>query len=103
MSDDETERFLKFMKFPNVQDIGGYTGLLSGCGCEVRTAENTGRFGPYVDLYLNMLNMQHTYDALKIIGFDADLMGAMAKEMVFMQELAHEGKIAQGIFIARKK
>jgi hypothetical protein len=24
-------------------------------------------------------------------------------EMVFMQQLAHAGKIAQGIFIARKK
>jgi SAM-dependent methyltransferase len=103
LSTDEAERFLKFMKFPNIQDIDGYSERLSGSGCEVRTAENTGRFGPYVDLYLNMLNKQLTYDALKIIGFDADLMGAMAKEMVFMQELAHEGKIAQGIFIARKK
>ena len=103
LSDEEANRFLNFMKFPNVQDIDGYSGLLNDNGCEVRTAENTGRFGPYVDLYLNMLNKQLTYDALKIIGFDTDMMGAMAKEMVFMQELAHEGKIAQGIFIARKK
>lgn len=103
LSDEEADRFLKFMKFPNIQDIDGYSGLLSDNGCEVRTAENTGRFGPYVDLYLNMLNKQLTYDALKIIGFDTDMMGAMAKEMVFMQGLAHEGKIAQGIFIARKK
>jgi hypothetical protein len=66
------------------------------------TAEDTGRFAPYVDLYLNMLNMQLTYDALRIIGFDADLMKAMAGEMVFMQQLAHEGKIAQGLFVARK-
>ena len=27
----------------------------------------------------------------------------MAAEMVFMQELAHAGKIAQGLFVARKK
>ena len=72
-------------------------------GCEVITAEDTGRFGPHVDLYLNMLNMQLTYDALKIIGFDSELMQSMGEEMTFMQELAHAGKIAQGLFVARKK
>ena len=50
-----------------------------------------------------MLKMQLTYDALKIIGFDQEMMGAMAVEMTFMQELAHAGKIAQGLFVARKK
>jgi ABC-type amino acid transport substrate-binding protein len=55
-----------------------------------------------VDLYLDMLGKQLTYDALKIIGFDADLMQAMAGEMQFMQGLAHAGKIAQGLFVARK-
>lgn len=102
MSDEEAQRFLKFMKFPNVQDLDGYSKLLSDSGCEVATAEDTGRFGPYVDLYLNMLNMQLTYDALKIIGFDSALMEAMAGEMAFMQGLAHAGKIAQGLFVARR-
>jgi len=50
-----------------------------------------------------MLNMQLTYDALKIIGFDNELMKSMAAEMTFMQQLAHAGKIAQGLFVARKK
>ncbi|MFH1743834.1 MAG: methyltransferase domain-containing protein [bacterium] len=99
----EAERFLTFMKFPSVQDIQGYSDLLSANGCELILAEDTGRFAPYVDLYLDMLNKQLTYDALKIIGFDAATMEAMAGEMIFMQNLAHEGKIAQGIFIARKK
>jgi SAM-dependent methyltransferase len=98
----EAARFLAFMKFPNVQDINGYSGLLKANGCQVLAAEDTGRFAPYVDLYLNMLNMQLTYDALKIIGFDTTLMGAMAQEMIFMQQLAHAGKIAQGMFVARK-
>ena len=62
----------RFMKFPNVQDLAGYRKLLSEPGCEVAAAEDTGRFAPYVDLYLNMLDMQFTYDALRIIGFDAD-------------------------------
>lgn len=102
LTDAEAERYLKFMKFPNVEDIAGYCALLRGNGCEVAVAEDTGRFAPHVDLYLNMLNMQLTYDALKIIGFDAALMQALAGEMAFMQTLAHAGKIAQGLFVARK-
>ena len=66
-------------------------------------AEDTGRFAPYVDLYLQMVDMQLTYDALRIIGFDIEAMGAMAGEFAFMQELAHAGKIAQGRFIARRR
>lgn len=103
LNDAETTRFLAFMKFPNVQNLEGYSDLLTANDCEVIVAEDTGRFGPYVDLYLDMLNMQLTYDALKIIGFNSELMQAMGAEMVFMQELAHAGKIAQGLFVARKK
>ena len=62
------------MKFPNVQDLGGYSQLLANSGCEVATAEDTGRFAPCVDLYLDMLNLQLTYDALRIIGFDTAMM-----------------------------
>ncbi len=103
LSEAEGERFLQFMKFPNVQDLKGYGDLLAENGCEVVLAEDTGRFGPHVDLYLSMLNMQLTYDALKIIGFDTALMEAMGGEMAFMQGLAHSGKIAQGLFVAKKK
>jgi SAM-dependent methyltransferase len=103
LSDTEAERFLAFMKFPNLQNLEGYSNLLMANDCEIITAEDTGRFASHVDLYLNMLNMQLTYDALKIIGFNSELMQSMAAEMVFMQELAHAGKIAQGLFVARRK
>ena len=103
LSTEEANRFLAFMKFPNIQDVQGYSSLLKSNGCQIKVAEDTGRFAPSVDLYLAMLNKQLTYDALRIIGFDMDLMQAMGKEMVFMQKLAHEGKIAQGIFIAEKR
>jgi SAM-dependent methyltransferase len=103
LGDEEARRFLTFMKFPNVQDRDGYVALLSNNGCEVTISEDTGRFAPYMDLYLNMLNMQLTYDALRIIGFDMAMMEALGGEMVFMQGLAHAGKIAQGIFVARKR
>ncbi len=103
LSQPEAERFLRFMKFQNIQTIDGYRDLLKAAGCEVTVAKDTGRFAPCIDLYLNMLGTQLTYDALQIIGFDQDLMAALAAEMAFTQELAHAGKIAQGLFVARKK
>jgi SAM-dependent methyltransferase len=101
--DSEAERLLPFMRIPNLLDIEEYSELLSRNGCEVLGAEDTGRFAPYIDLYINMLEMQLTYDALRIIGFDLDIKTFMAGEFAFMQELAHAGKIAQGRFIARRQ
>ena len=103
LTDEEAERFLLFMKFANVLSRREYTGLLEGNDCEVVVSEDTKRFAPYVDLYLQMLDMQLTSDALRIIGFNMDLMLQLAGEMAFMQQLAHDGKIAQGLFVARKK
>jgi ubiquinone/menaquinone biosynthesis C-methylase UbiE len=102
MSDDESERYLRFMKFPNVLTLDDYRTLLEDCGSHVETAEDTGRFASHVDLYLNMLNMQLAYDALKIIGFDMELMQTLGGEMSFIQQLAHDGKVCQGRFIASK-
>ncbi|HNS22406.1 MAG TPA: methyltransferase domain-containing protein [Sedimentisphaerales bacterium] len=103
LSQAEAERFLRFMKFQNIESIGGYSDLLKANGCEVLAAKGTGRFAPCIDLYLNMLGTQLTYDALQIIGFDQALMAALAGEMAFIQQLAHAGKIVQGLFVARKK
>jgi hypothetical protein len=47
------------------------------------------------------LNMQLTYDALRIIAFDTALMKSLGEEMSFMRDLAHSNKIAQGVFVAR--
>jgi len=102
LTEEEAQRFLAFMTFPSVQDLKGYSDLLKVNGCEVSVAEDTGRFAPYVDLYLNMLDQQLTYDALRIIGFDRNLMETIAGEMAFLRELARAGKIAQGLFVARK-
>ncbi len=102
-TDGELIRYRRFMKFPNTLDRDGYVSLLRDQGCEILAAEDTGRFAPYVDLYLNMLNMQLTSDALRIIGYDMALMESLGGEMSFMRELAHAGKISQGQFIARKK
>jgi ubiquinone/menaquinone biosynthesis C-methylase UbiE len=102
-ADAESDRYHRFMKFPGTLSIDGYATLLTEQGCEVLAAEDTGCFAPCVDLYLNMLNMQLTYDALRIIGFDLPLMESLGGEMNFMRDLARAGKIAQGRFVARKK
>jgi SAM-dependent methyltransferase len=103
LSEEEAKRLLQFMKFPSIQDLNGYPELLSLSGCDVLVAADTGRFARHVDLYLNMLGMQLTCDALRIIGFDAGLMQSLTAEMRFLQKLAHAGKIAQGRFVARRK
>ncbi|MBS1104632.1 MAG: hypothetical protein H6Q91_134 [Deltaproteobacteria bacterium] len=103
LSDAEAERFLRFMKFPTLQDIGGYRALLEQNGCEVVEASDTGRFAPYVDLYLQMVDMQLMGDALRILGFDMKMLEAVAGEMAFLQTLAHAGKVAQGRFLARRR
>jgi len=102
LTQSEADRFLSFMKFANIQDLNGYKDLLTTNGCNVIVAEDTGRFAPGMDLYLNMVNKQLTFDALQIIGFDMALMQMIADEMIFIQQLAHAGKVIQGIFIARK-
>lgn len=100
MSDQESERYLRFMKFPNVLSIDDYRELLTQAGCTVTVSEDTEQFPEHVDLYLAMLNRQLTYDALKIIGFDMELMQTLGGEMTFVQQLAHDGKICQGRFVA---
>ncbi len=102
MSPDEAKRYLTFMKFPNVLGAAEYGTLLERNGCPVCTSHDTGRFPKYVPLYLDMIEKQLTYDALKIIGFDQALAGALVGEMRFLQSLAEAGKIIQGLIVARK-
>ena len=100
MGAEEAERYLSCMKFPNVLTLEEYRSLLEQHGCHVATAEDTGQFASHVDLYLDMLTQQLTYDALKRIDFDMEMMQALGGEMSFIQQLAHEGKISQGRFVA---
>jgi ubiquinone/menaquinone biosynthesis C-methylase UbiE len=102
LSNSEAQRFLGMMTFANVEDIAGYVRLLSANGCEVSVAEDTGRFAPHFDLYLNMIEMQLSYDVLRTLGFRADLMETVVDGFRFLRDLARAGKIAQARFIARK-
>ena len=53
-------------------------------------------------LYLDMIEKQLTFDALKIIGFDAALAQNLVCEMRFIESLAEAGKIIQGLVVAEK-
>lgn len=102
MTADEARRYLAFMKFPGVLSLAEYTALLQAHGCAVRVGEDTGRFPKCVPLYLDMIEKQLTYDALKIIGFDTALAQTLIGEMRSLQSLAAAQKIIQGIIVARK-
>ena len=102
MNDADAARYLSFMKFPNVLALGEYQSLLEKNGCAVKVAQDTGRFAAAVSLYLDMIEKQLTYDALKIIGFDTALAATLVGEMKFIQSLAQSGKIIQGLIVAEK-
>jgi ubiquinone/menaquinone biosynthesis C-methylase UbiE len=103
LSELEAQRFLGMMSFANVEDIDGYTRLLSENECEVVLAEDTGRFPSYMDLYLKMIEMQLTYDVLATVGFRKDLLQTIIEGFRFLGEMSRARKIVQARFIARKK
>ena len=102
LTNSEATRYLGFMKFPNVLSLGEYQSLLEANGCTVQIAQDTKRFAACMPLYLDMIEKQLTYDALKIIGFDTALAQTLTAEMHFIQCLAQSGKIAQGLIVAVK-
>lgn len=102
MTKEERERFLTFMKFPNIQSIAGYCQAMKSNGLDVRVAEDTGRFAPSVQLYMGMATQQLTYDVLRVLDFNSDVLQALAGEIAFMYELALAGKVAQAAFVAVK-
>ena len=102
LSGEEAARFMGFMKFPNLLTLKEYQSLVTANGCSVLVAQDTDRFAPAMPLYLDMIEKQLTYDALKIIGFDLALAQTLIGEMRFIQSLAQAGKIMQGLLVAEK-
>lgn len=102
MEADEAERLLLFMKFPTFISVQEYVALLEEAGMHLEHAADTGRFAPCVDLYVKAASGQFAYDVSRLLGFDNGLIGAVSEGMRFMQGLAHDGKLAQAMFVARK-
>jgi SAM-dependent methyltransferase len=102
LTEAEALRFNTFMKFPDLQSIAGYRGLLERHGFEVRESGQI-EFGKYIDLYLSMLTEQLTFDALRIVGNDMAVFQGLGAEMADMRQKVHAGKITRGRFIGTKK
>lgn len=103
LSQAEAQRLLAMMSFANVEDIAGYVRLLSESACEVRIAEDIGRLPSHVELYLNMIEMQLTYDVLGTVAFRADLLQRITDTFRFLGKLSRSGKIAQARFVAHRR
>jgi ubiquinone/menaquinone biosynthesis C-methylase UbiE len=99
----EAERFLKFMTFPNLFRLEDYASALKSNGWQTTVGMDTKRFARHTRLYIDMLEQQLTYDALKIIGFDTARAESLLNEMRSMQSLAESGKIIQGLVVARHR
>ncbi len=102
LTEEEARRYLSFMKFPSVLTLEEYRRLLEAQGCQVEVAADTEHFAGQMPLYLDMIEKQLAYDALKIIGFDSGQAQAILGEMRFIQSLAKAGKTIQGLVIAQK-
>jgi hypothetical protein len=98
----EAERLLRHMRFPSILTMRDYQDLLTDAGLRVEVALDTGRFAPHFDLYREIVTMQLTYDALKTVGFDQRRMNVLERERDFVRKLAHQAKLIQAMFVARK-
>ena len=102
LSSSEADRLLRHMRFPSILAPDDYRDLLVGAGFRVEVAEDTGRFAAHFGLYREMVTMQMTYDALKLVGFEPQRMQALEREREFMAHLARDAKLTQGMFVARR-
>lgn len=102
LTEAEAGRYLRFMKFPNVLTLAEYASLLEAGGCRTLDAADTGRFATHLPLYLDMLERQLTYDALKLLGFDQALAETLLGELRFILTLAQSGRVIQGRIVAEK-
>jgi len=103
LSDAEAEPVFASLTFPNLETIEGYRSLLENAGCEVVLAEDTGAFARSMDLAAELLETQFKYDALRLLGFNESLGGAVSQGFRGLAELARAGKLQQGRFVARRR
>ena len=104
MDEDTAQRICSFMKFPDVLNMEKYEELLGKYGFKLELSEDlTEEYAAYVEFYIKMLTEQLYFDALKIIGWDEEMFGAMGGEMMFMAETARKGGFGRARFVAVKE
>lgn len=102
MSHEEIRRLRHFMKFSDIFSWRDYNDLLTCNGCDVLNVEETGRFEPCINLYVEMIHHQFEYDLLRRMNFDAELANWFKSELIFLQRLAQANQLTQFLFVARK-
>ncbi len=104
MDENTAQRICSFMKFPDVLNRKKYEELLNKHGFKLKLSEDlTEEYAGYVEFYIKMLTEQLYFDALKIIGWDEEMFGAMGAEMMFMAETARKGGFGRARFVAVKE
>ena len=104
LSDADAERIERFMKFPYMESQKGYEALLKKHGFTVTVSDDlTADFADHIQLYIDMLTKQLSFDALRIINWDMNLMQAMGGEMMFMLEKARAGNFGRTRLVATKR
>ena len=103
LADADAERINRFMKFPYMESQKGYEALLKKHGFTVTVSDDlTSDFADHIQLYIDMLTKQLTFDALRIIGWDMNMMQGMGGEMMFMLEKARAGNFGRTRLVATK-
>lgn len=101
LSDAEAEHVMQMMTFPTLATIDAYRDMFIAEGCEVVVAEDTGRFGPAFELYVELLRRQLTFDAFELFGFSKEFVDIVAQQLSGLARLGHEQKLGQVRFVAR--
>ena len=104
MDEETAQRICSFMKFPDVLNRKKYEELLGKYGFKLKYSKDlTEEYAGYVEFYIKMLTEQLYFDALKIIGWDEEMFGAMGGEMMFMAGTARKGGFGRARFVAVKE
>jgi len=104
LAEADADRIARFMKFPYMESQRGYEALLAKHGFETKISDDlTPDFADHIQLYIEMLTKQLTFDALNIIGWDMNMMQAMGGEMGFMLQKAREGAFGRARLVGVKK
>jgi SAM-dependent methyltransferase len=98
---EEAKRINDFMTFPHTDSLAGYQVMLEAAGFNIKVSENLCElFAECTELYLKMMKVQHTYDAMKILGGDQALFDKICEEFQYMLDMARQDKFGRGRIVA---
>lgn len=104
MTVEQAARIHGFLSFPYTESLQGYVALLEARGMTIRHADDLcGQFVDSMELYLQMITRQLTYDALEILGDDTARLDEICDEWRFMIEMGRAGRFGQGRVVAVKE